>query len=72
MFHSDSGPALLISDYMNISNVCMYCYQAYAQSVNLSASALYTPEFSSMEYLNYGVGVSEASHMLFNYSLFKC
>ncbi|KAJ4903083.1 Abscisic-aldehyde oxidase [Raphanus sativus] len=33
--------------------------QAYAQSVNLSASALYTPEFSSMEYLNYGVGVSE-------------
>ncbi|CAN7060692.1 unnamed protein product [Brassica rapa subsp. trilocularis] len=31
--------------------------QAYAQSVNLSASALYTPEFSSMEYLNYGVGV---------------
>uniref|UniRef100_M4EZT2 indole-3-acetaldehyde oxidase n=1 Tax=Brassica campestris TaxID=3711 RepID=M4EZT2_BRACM len=30
---------------------------AYAQSVNLSASALYTPEFSSMEYLNYGVGV---------------
>ncbi|KAJ0260205.1 Abscisic-aldehyde oxidase [Hirschfeldia incana] len=33
--------------------------QAYAQSVNLSASALYTPQFSSMEYLNYGVGVSE-------------
>lgn len=52
---------------MNNSNVF---HQAYAQSVNLSASALYTPEFSSMEYLNYGVGVSEASHML-NYCLFK-
>ncbi|KAF2601795.1 hypothetical protein F2Q70_00027947 [Brassica cretica] len=48
----------------------MLIQQAYAQSVNLSASALYTPEFSSMEYLNYGVGVSEASHML-NYCLFK-
>ncbi|KAF8049853.1 hypothetical protein N665_2109s0003 [Sinapis alba] len=37
----------------------MLIQKAYAQSVNLSASALYTPEFSSMEYLNYGVGVSE-------------
>ncbi|CAH8341865.1 unnamed protein product [Eruca vesicaria subsp. sativa] len=37
----------------------MLIQQAYAKSVNLSASALYTPEFSSMEYLNYGVGVSE-------------
>ncbi|CAN7018139.1 unnamed protein product [Brassica oleracea var. botrytis] len=35
----------------------MLIQQAYAQSVNLSASALFTPEFSSMEYLNYGVGV---------------
>ncbi|KAL1208829.1 Abscisic-aldehyde oxidase [Cardamine amara subsp. amara] len=34
--------------------------QAYAQAVNLSASTLYKPEYSSMEYLNYGVGVSEA------------
>ncbi|KAL0741025.1 hypothetical protein Bca4012_082538 [Brassica carinata] len=42
----------------------MLIQQAYAQSVNLSASALYTPEFSSMEYLNYGVGVSEASHLV--------
>uniref|UniRef100_A0A1J3IME2 indole-3-acetaldehyde oxidase n=1 Tax=Noccaea caerulescens TaxID=107243 RepID=A0A1J3IME2_NOCCA len=37
----------------------MLIQQAYAQSVNLSASTLYKPEFSSMEYLNYGVGVSE-------------
>lgn len=59
-----------IEDCMNNSNVCMFCHQAYAQSVNLSASALFTPEFSSMEYLNYGVGVSEASHML-NYCLLK-
>ncbi|XP_010521613.1 PREDICTED: abscisic-aldehyde oxidase-like isoform X1 [Tarenaya hassleriana] len=33
--------------------------QAYAQSVNLSASTLYRPEFSSMQYLNYGVAISE-------------
>ncbi|VVB01611.1 unnamed protein product [Arabis nemorensis] len=37
----------------------MLIQQAYAQSVNLSASTLYKPELSSMEYLNYGVGVSE-------------
>ncbi|CAH2060807.1 unnamed protein product [Thlaspi arvense] len=35
----------------------MLIQQAYAQSVNLSASTLYKPEFTSMEYLNYGVGV---------------
>ncbi|CAA0372335.1 unnamed protein product [Arabidopsis thaliana] len=33
--------------------------QAYGQYINLSASTLYKPEYSSMEYLNYGVGVSE-------------
>ncbi|XP_010503045.1 PREDICTED: indole-3-acetaldehyde oxidase-like isoform X5 [Camelina sativa] len=33
--------------------------QAYAQSVNLSASDLYTPEEFPMRYLNYGVAVSE-------------
>ncbi|ESQ50097.1 hypothetical protein EUTSA_v10001885mg [Eutrema salsugineum] len=37
----------------------MLIQQAYARSVNLSASTLYKPEFSSMEYLNYGVGISE-------------
>ncbi|CAN8247048.1 unnamed protein product [Cochlearia groenlandica] len=37
----------------------MLIQQAYAQNVNLSASTLYKPEFSFMEYLNYGVGVSE-------------
>ncbi|KAF2583408.1 hypothetical protein F2Q68_00005207 [Brassica cretica] len=41
-----------------------YCYynvqtQAYAQSVNLSASDLYTPEETPTQYLNYGVAVSE-------------
>ncbi|KAJ0241639.1 Indole-3-acetaldehyde oxidase [Hirschfeldia incana] len=33
--------------------------QAYAQSVNLSASDLYTPEETPTKYLNYGVAVSE-------------
>lgn len=33
--------------------------QAYAQSVNLSASDLYTPEETPTQYLNYGVAVSE-------------
>ncbi|KAF3547551.1 hypothetical protein DY000_02007407 [Brassica cretica] len=33
--------------------------QAYAQSVNLSASDLYTPEEKPTKYLNYGVAVSE-------------
>ncbi|XP_010417869.1 PREDICTED: abscisic-aldehyde oxidase-like isoform X3 [Camelina sativa] len=37
----------------------MLIQQAYGQSINLSASTLYTPEYASMEYLNYGVGVSE-------------
>uniref|UniRef100_M4F1M8 Aldehyde oxidase/xanthine dehydrogenase second molybdopterin binding domain-containing protein n=1 Tax=Brassica campestris TaxID=3711 RepID=M4F1M8_BRACM len=32
---------------------------AYAQSVNLSASDLYTPEETPTQYLNYGVAVSE-------------
>lgn len=31
------------------------------QLVNLSASSLYVPDFSSMRYLNYGAAVSEAS-----------
>ncbi|ESQ50073.1 hypothetical protein EUTSA_v10002309mg [Eutrema salsugineum] len=33
--------------------------QAYAQSMNLSASDLYTPEETPTKYLNYGVAVSE-------------
>ncbi|XWS52752.1 hypothetical protein CRYUN_Cryun11dG0099200 [Craigia yunnanensis] len=33
--------------------------QAYQSSVNLSASSLYIPNFSSMKYLNYGGAVSE-------------
>ncbi|KAK8550751.1 hypothetical protein V6N13_119251 [Hibiscus sabdariffa] len=33
--------------------------QAYMTSVNLSASTLYIPDFSSMQYLNYGAAVSE-------------
>lgn len=33
--------------------------QAYAQSVSLSASDLYTPEETPTKYLNYGVAVSE-------------
>ncbi|XP_010520495.1 PREDICTED: indole-3-acetaldehyde oxidase [Tarenaya hassleriana] len=33
--------------------------QAYAQSVNLSASNLYTPDYTSSRYLNYGTAVSE-------------
>ncbi|KAG7568170.1 2Fe-2S ferredoxin-like superfamily [Arabidopsis thaliana x Arabidopsis arenosa] len=37
----------------------MLIQQAYAQYINLSASTLYMPEYSTMEYLNYGVGVSE-------------
>ncbi|KAL9235390.1 hypothetical protein vseg_010151 [Gypsophila vaccaria] len=34
-------------------------FQAGMQSVNLSASTLYVPEFDSMRYLNYGAAVSE-------------
>ncbi|EOA26467.1 hypothetical protein CARUB_v10022516mg [Capsella rubella] len=37
----------------------MLIQQAYAQTINLSASTMYKPEYSTMEYLNYGVGVSE-------------
>ncbi|KAI3955448.1 hypothetical protein MKW98_018549 [Papaver atlanticum] len=33
--------------------------QAHLQSVNLSASTYYVPDFSSMRYLNYGAAVSE-------------
>ncbi|XVE59721.1 hypothetical protein DITRI_Ditri05aG0069100 [Diplodiscus trichospermus] len=33
--------------------------QAYLNSVNLSASSFYVPDFSSTSYLNYGVAVSE-------------
>ncbi|KAH9659305.1 Indole-3-acetaldehyde oxidase [Citrus sinensis] len=33
--------------------------QAYLQSVSLSASSLYLPDFTSMKYLNYGAAVSE-------------
>ncbi|XP_052202899.1 abscisic-aldehyde oxidase-like isoform X2 [Diospyros lotus] len=33
--------------------------QAYLQSVNLSASSYYVPDFTSMQYLNYGAAVSE-------------
>lgn len=39
--------------------------QAYAQSVNLSASDLYTPKDTPMRYLNYGTAVSEASSFPF-------
>ncbi|CAH8263840.1 unnamed protein product [Arabidopsis lyrata] len=43
----------------------MLIQQAYAQYINLSASTLYMPEYSTMEYLNYGVGVSEVEvHLL--------
>lgn len=35
--------------------------QAHLQAVNLSASALFKPEFASMKYLTYGAAVSEAS-----------
>ncbi|KAK9734655.1 hypothetical protein RND81_04G155000 [Saponaria officinalis] len=34
-------------------------FQAGMQSVNLSASTLYVPDFTSMRYLNYGAAVSE-------------
>ncbi|KAH9622657.1 hypothetical protein KSS87_022627 [Heliosperma pusillum] len=34
-------------------------FQASMQSVHLSASTLYVPEFASMRYLNYGAAVSE-------------
>ncbi|KAL8144073.1 hypothetical protein V2J09_017105 [Rumex salicifolius] len=34
-------------------------YQAELQSVNLSASTYYVPEFTSNQYLNYGAAVSE-------------
>ncbi|KAJ8630893.1 hypothetical protein MRB53_024216 [Persea americana] len=34
-------------------------FQANLQSVNLSASTLWVPDFSSMRYLNYGAAVSE-------------
>ncbi|KAK3021251.1 hypothetical protein RJ639_047523 [Escallonia herrerae] len=33
--------------------------QAHQQAVNLSASSYFVPEFSSMQYLNYGAAVSE-------------
>ncbi|KAK1394503.1 indole-3-acetaldehyde oxidase-like [Heracleum sosnowskyi] len=33
--------------------------QAYRQAVNLSASSYFVPDFSSMQYLNYGAAVSE-------------
>ncbi|KAK6235333.1 hypothetical protein SCA6_010670 [Theobroma cacao] len=33
--------------------------QAYGSSVNLSTNSLYVPDFSSMQYLNYGAAVSE-------------
>lgn len=35
--------------------------QASLQAVNLSASSYFVPDFASMEYLNYGAAVSEAS-----------
>lgn len=38
--------------------------QAYLQALNLSASSLYAPEVTSMEYLNYGAAVSEVSFSL--------
>ncbi|XWS73778.1 hypothetical protein CRYUN_Cryun02cG0158400 [Craigia yunnanensis] len=37
----------------------MLILQAYLNSVNLSASSLYVPNFSTMRYLNYGAAVSE-------------
>ncbi|KAK4741936.1 hypothetical protein SAY87_025524 [Trapa incisa] len=37
----------------------MLIQQACVRSVNLSATALYQPDFGSMRYLNYGAGVSE-------------
>ncbi|XP_021892683.1 indole-3-acetaldehyde oxidase-like, partial [Carica papaya] len=37
----------------------MLIRQAYMESVNLSASSLYVPDFASMRYLNYGAAVSE-------------
>ena len=39
--------------------------QATRQAVNLSASSYYVPDSSSMQYLNYGAGVSEASPSIF-------
>ncbi|KAH9699212.1 Indole-3-acetaldehyde oxidase [Citrus sinensis] len=33
--------------------------QAHVQSVNLSASSMYVPDFTSVQYLNYGAAVSE-------------
>uniref|UniRef100_A0A2P2MQG6 Abscisic-aldehyde oxidase isoform X1 n=1 Tax=Rhizophora mucronata TaxID=61149 RepID=A0A2P2MQG6_RHIMU len=35
--------------------------QAYLESVNLSAASYFVPDFASMQYLNYGAAVSEAS-----------
>ncbi|KAF3439511.1 hypothetical protein FNV43_RR17789 [Rhamnella rubrinervis] len=36
-----------------------FIFQAYMQSVNLSASSFYVPDVSSSSYLNYGAAVSE-------------
>ncbi|XP_050236886.1 abscisic-aldehyde oxidase-like isoform X2 [Mercurialis annua] len=37
----------------------MLIQQAYMESVNLSASSFFKPDFASMQYLNYGAAVSE-------------
>ncbi|XP_050370750.1 indole-3-acetaldehyde oxidase-like [Argentina anserina] len=37
----------------------MLIEQAYLQALNLSASSLYAPDVTSMQYLNYGAAVSE-------------
>ena len=39
--------------------------QANLQSVNLSASSFFVPEFTSMSYINYGSAVSEVSSMAY-------
>ena len=40
--------------------------------MNLSASSYYVPDSSSMQYLNYGAGVSEASPSIFPQKPFFC
>lgn len=38
--------------------------QAYLNAVNLSASTYFVPDLMSMQYINYGAAVSEASFLI--------
>ncbi|KAL6205175.1 hypothetical protein ACLB2K_022437 [Fragaria x ananassa] len=48
-----------LQDQMGSIKWEMLIEKAYLQALNLSASSLYAPEVTSMEYLNYGAAVSE-------------